>query len=138
MEGQFRYILDFDLWRFSDYCFCFWPLEREHGPAIRIIFNLNSDGDRMIEQPLPILIAIGSIHHDHILVGQVVNKDVIDNAAVFVAQQPVIRLALVDRCNIACGDELQEVERVGAAYHEAPHVADVEQASGVAHGSVLV
>ena len=67
-----------------------------------------------------------------------VGEEVVQHAAVLVAEHGVLRAALGDPRHVVGEQALEQRERAGAGRLDLAHVADVEDAGAVAHGRVLV
>ena len=113
-------------------------LQRQHRGAIRDIGQLDIEAGHVVEHPGEILLDVRCVDDHHIGIGQMVDEDIIHNPAVGPAQQRVVRLALVNRRDILGGDVLKERQRGAALDFDLAHVADIEQAGGVANRVVLV
>jgi hypothetical protein len=88
-------------------------------------------------EPAKVLVEVGGVHCHEIMLRQMVYEDVVDGAAVGVAQQRVARLPLSQQGYVAGGDVLQKFQRVRAFHNDLAHVVDVEQPGVAAHGGVL-
>ena len=72
------------------------------------------------------------------IVGDLVDQDVVHEAAVLVEQPGVMGLAEFQLLDGIGGDVIGQSGGFGAADLDLAHVADIEDAHGVAHGVVLV
>ncbi len=72
------------------------------------------------------------------IVGDFVDQDVVDEAAVFVEQAGIVRLAGLELGGVVGGDEIDQLGGFRPADFDFAHVADVEEADGIADGVVLV
>ena len=72
------------------------------------------------------------------IVGDLVDQDVVDESAVLVEQAGVLRLADLQLVDGVGGDEIGELGGFRPANFDLAHVADIEEADRVAHGVVLV
>ena len=75
---------------------------------------------------------------EEIVVGDLVDQDVIDEAAVFVEQTGVVRLAVFEFGGVVGGDEIDQFGGLGTLDLDLTHVADVKQSDGIADGVVLI
>ena len=80
----------------------------------------------MAGEPVHDLLAVGGVDDHRVAVGPAVDKDIVADAALLVADQAVADLQVVHRGGVVGEDELNQGERVGPAQREAAHVADVE------------
>src|SRR5262245_15770786 len=70
--------------------------------------------------------------------GDPIEREIVDDAALAVAQERILDLAHRERCRIVGAEPLHCREGPGTLHFEFPHVADVEQPDRPSHGPVLV
>ena len=116
----------------------FGPLDGDLRVAVAVIFDHGVEavlGDDVLE----ILVLVGGVDAEEIMiVGDFVDQDVVHEAAVFVEQAGVMGLSEFQLLDGVGGDVVGEFGGFGAANLDLAHVADIEDAHGVAHGVVLV
>ena len=92
----------------------------------------------VLAHPVDVLLAGAGVDDEQVVVvGELVDDDVVDEGAVGVEQRRVVGLALLELRGVVHGDVLDGGERVGAAELDVAHVGDVEDADAGAHGHVL-
>jgi hypothetical protein len=89
--------------------------------------------------PCPVLVDVRRVYCEHEpVVVQAVERQVVHDAALRIAEERVLDLADgEDRCVVG-GEPLDDRERVGSGDLELAHVADVEESHGAAHRPVLL
>jgi len=81
---------------------------------------------------------VGGIRDREVVIGpQAVGEEVVEDAAVLIAQQRVLRAADRHLRDVVGVHALQEVLRAGSRDLDLAHVRDVEDAGRAAHGEVL-
>ncbi len=114
------------------------PLQRQHIGLRRDVAELDVVPGGMGLQPAGILGIVGGVDHHHIALSQGIDKDIVDGAAILIAQQAVLGRTWLQRGEIAGDHLLQEGQRARALDHDLAHVGDVEQAGVLADGGVLL
>ena len=88
---------------------------------------------------LEILLLVGGVDAQEVVVlGDLVDQDIVHEPAVLVEQPGVVRLAGLQLVDGVGGDEIGELGGFGAVDFDLAHVADIEDADGAAHGVVLI
>ncbi len=81
---------------------------------------------------------VGGVRDDeHLVIGPAVDDQVVDDAALGVAQHRVLGLAVLDPVEVVCEQGVQEGEGARAVHADLAHVRHVEQADRRAHRRVL-
>ncbi len=87
---------------------------------------------------LEILVLIGGVDAQEIVVvGHLMHQDVVHKSAVFVEQPRIVRLAVLQLRDVVGGDEIGQPGRFRPVDFDLAHVADIEDADGIANGVVL-
>jgi hypothetical protein len=73
----------------------------------------------------------------HIAIGEAMDEDIVNSAAVFVQQRGIVGLPRFEFGGVVGGDVVDKVEGLRAADFDFAHVAHVEQADGGADGVVF-
>ena len=88
---------------------------------------------------LEVLLLIRGVDADEdMVVGDLVDQDVVNESAVIVEQAGVLRLTLLEARDIVGGEEVGAADGFGSQDFDLAHVADIEQADGFPYGVVLV
>jgi len=88
---------------------------------------------------LEILLLVGGVDAQEVVVlGDLVDQDIVYEPAVLVEQPGVARLAGLQVVDGVGGDEIGELGGFEAVDFDLAHVADIEKADGAAHGVVLI
>ncbi len=91
-----------------------------------------------LADPLDVLLAGAGVDDDEVVVvGELVDDDVVDEGAVGIEHGRVVGLADGELRGVVHAELLDGGERAGAAQLDVAHVGDVEEADGGADGSVL-
>jgi hypothetical protein len=94
---------------------------------------------RVAGDPLPVLVDVARVHRQHVSVtAEPVHGEIVDDAAVRMAEHGVLHLADVQHGGVVGGERLQRRERLRPLDFELAHVADVEEADCAADGAVLL
>src|SRR5438034_1075310 len=116
-----------------------WPsppgartLERDERELEGAVFDLDAGGS-MLAKPAQVLFAVGGVDHHEKAFLAVVDDEVVDDAALRVEQQVVLRLAEAELRKVIGDEVLQELERV-TRDPEPAHVGHVEEPGHVANG----
>jgi hypothetical protein len=113
-------------------------LDGEHRVAIRDVGDIDVEVADVRPQPGDVGLVVGGVRDGQEAVGrQAVGEQVVEHAAVLVAQQRVLRAADRDLRDVVAVHPLQEGLGVGAADLDLAHVRDVEDARLAAHGEML-
>src|SRR4051794_13822792 len=67
-----------------------------------------------------------------------INEDIVDNAAIGVAQEAIISETWLDRRDVLCGDRLEIGESVCATNVDLAHMRNIEETGGGSCSCVLV
>ena len=109
---------------------CAYAVARVFDGAIELVVR----GDVLV-----ILVLIGRVHaQEEMIVGDLVDQDVVDETAVLVEQPGIVRLADLQLRGGVGRDVIDQLQRFRPANFDLAHVADVEQAHALAHGVVLI
>ena len=113
-------------------------MQRDHPQLFADVLHVHVGLADVPAEPIPILVAIGSVDDQQVLVfAEPVEVGVVDGAAGIRGNEGVLRLThLQSTC--AVGQHLQK-KRLGPlpAHHESAHVRDIEKAAPASGGEVL-
>ena len=92
----------------------------------------------MIEDPTPVFFDVRGVYAPKSrLLGDPIAGDVIDDSAIFVAQQPVLDLPRFKPRQAAAEEPIGDGDRIRSLELDLAHVGDVEQSSGFADRAVF-
>ena len=106
------------------------PLQRNHGELFADVLHADVGLVIVRAEPVPVLVAVGGIHHQQVLIlGEPVEVCIVDSATGLGGDEGVLRLADLQGPR-AVGQDLEK-KCLGAlpAHHETAHVRYVEQAA---------
>ncbi len=90
-------------------------------------------------EPSPVFVLVGGVDHQQEQVSAApINYQVVNRFAIGIQQKSITGLAVAQPVGIVGDDGIQESDGVRPRQLKAAHVAHVEQAGGLAHGSVLL
>ena len=89
--------------------------------------------------PRPVLVDVGGVHRHHVVVvGEPVQRQVVHDPAVLVAEERVLDLTHLERRDVVRREPLERRERIRPAELELAHVAHVEAAHGAPDRAMLL
>ena len=113
-------------------------LQRDHAELFADVLQAATGRVIVGAEPVPVLPAVGGIHHQQVLVlGEPVEIGIVDSTAGLGSDESVLRLADLQGAR-AVGQDLEEkCQGALSAHHETAHVRYVEQAAIAPGGQVL-
>ena len=115
------------------------PLQGEQRPRVRLILHLHVKRPHPLLQPRPVLVDVGRIDHQEVpRFSAAVHQEVVHDASVGVWEAGILHLTGDQFGDVVAGDVLQKSQGVRSFHGEFAHVGNVKEASGLAHGMVLL
>ena len=99
--------------------------------------------DRVVQceadAPAVVLLNVGRVHtQENRVVSRAIERHVIDDAAFLVAEESVANASRLERRDRSAQQSLGGCDRAGALQVDLAHVGDVEEASSLAYGAMLL
>ena len=112
-------------------------LERELSPIVALVAVVHIAGEVALD-PGGVLLAVARVHDQPVvIVGAAVDDEVVDDAALVIAEHGILDVAILHIGDVG-GDDLLDVgDSVGALQAKLTHVGNIEQAGLFTHGHVL-
>ena len=115
------------------------PLYGQLSEVVRLVAHHDVEALGLLAHPVDIFLNVGGIDDEEVVVVlHLVDEQVVDRSAVFVAHHAVEDFAIGGVLDVVGEDVVHVAFRVGTADDDFAHVADVEHTAVVAHGQVLV
>jgi hypothetical protein len=121
---------------------------RDEGLGLRALHRDEPGGVRdvapprlggVLADPLPVLVDVGRVDGQHVAVGgEPIEREIVDDAAVGIAEQGILHLSDRERADVVGGQPLQRGQGLGPFDLELAHVAHVEAAHRRAHRPMLL
>ena len=113
-------------------------LDRDLGPIIRTLRDRDAF-PRVRPHPVEVLVSSARVHAgEQPLRGKAVDDDVVDHAALLVAEGAVLRLPVLALREVVGDQPLRGLQGARSFQRDLPHVRDVEHAGGVPHRRMLL
>ena len=113
-------------------------LDRDHREVLEAVDHGRVGARRVRLEPGQVALVVGGVGDGQIAIRpEPVGEEVVEHAAVLVAEQRVLRAALRELGHVVAHEPLEQGAGAGAAGLDLAHVADVEDARALAHGGVL-
>ena len=114
-----------------------WPLDRQEAHFVGSVLKRHIERLRTLGDPLPILDPSSGVHHQHEVIGHTIDDEIVENTTVLGTHRRVLALPHRQTLRIVYAHELHQIESLGAADQELPHVRNVEDTAHLTHGPVL-
>ena len=114
------------------------PLDRDLGVLVADVLGLAAEPVDILLDPAGILLACARVDDEIVMiVGDLVNDDVVHEGGFRIQHGRVVRLAGDEPRGVVHGDALHGIQRLRPGEADVAHVADVEDAHAGAHRHVL-
>ena len=114
------------------------PLNGKLGDAVGNVGDFSAESFVLFAHPCPVLVNVSGIHDQQVVVfGEVVNEEVIHDAALAVREAGVLHLARIERGYVVRSDVLEKCEGFGTFHCKFTHVRNVENTDFASHVEVF-
>ena len=113
-------------------------MDGELGDAVGNVGDFSAESFVLLAHPCPVLVDIGGVHDQQVVVfGEVVNEEVVHDAALAVREAGVLHLAGIERSHVVGSDVLEKGEGFGTFHRKFTHVGNVENTDFASHVEVF-